>query len=269
MKPLIILNEDGVAYRMEPFALQNVSEIIERVSNQSFSTIKKHTTFEVAESVGSSGVQYKRVPFHLSITKKNEAVYWGYIPGIVFDTSFQIVEHSGTPRLIADFTRSATDAFQDRIYCSSESLSTSDCKVRFLVAISLTPGGSGNYEINAYFCFQLFDVKAGLIMGNFLPCIPNVFADARVCMGSAFDKYTNPVKTSDEEIQRTLKSFFESRMNSDLITQGANRIELADQLIGWNREKKQVAPIKSAKTILTVKVGNYYLDGLPYATVGW
>ena len=270
MDPLIVISKDNIAYRLEPYAIYDMNDVIARAANQSFTNIKKHTMFDVATAVGPNGVTYKPTPFHLATTKKNEAVYWGYITGMVFDTSFTLVEHNGTSRLIPDFSGRSSDGFKDKIFCSADKMSTSDCTVRFLMAVVINRDQSGfNGKMTPYFCFQLCDGSKNTLIGNYLPCIPNVFVDARVCMGGAFSNTIDPNKSTEAEVARAIKWFFETRMNSDLIDQGADRMALSERLIGWNKDRIQVAPLESAKRLLSQKVGNFYLDGLPYAATGW
>lgn len=260
MKNLIILGPDNVFYRAELFAVHSAEDVIARMVNKTSVNIPGHTSFNVATGCNATEVTYGRVSFNLTVNSNMEAIYWQYLPGICIDTTFILVERHGEPRVLCDFDRSCGDSFSDRMWCSASNLSVKGIEFRFVFAIAIIGG-----EMHPNFCIQLWE--GGKLLGNFTPPIPNIYTNGKVCMGNNFPYRLEPAKNTEENIQRAITWFFESKTNTDLITQeGAARMASSQKLFGWDKNKKQLAPLDSPKNLFTSRIGNIFFDAITFPT---
>ena len=277
MKPLLILGEDSVIYRLDPSAVCNTDDIINKLAQKKFGTVHNFTQIEVAANCEKGQVVYTPHPFHLSITNNSDCIYWAHIPGLIFDTKFSLIEHGGQTRIIPDLENENPDSVNDKLFWSADiqnALNPGQTFMKLLFAVVIQKKvNSANKMINirgdfmkCHLMFQVFNTADKKLIGNYLPCIPNVYGDGSICMGHQFD--ANIVEAGkcsiDTHIQRAVKWFFESKMNRDLLNHEVERGNIASSIFGWDCNKRQVRSLNpiNEKTFVK-KVGNYYLDGLP------
>ena len=279
MKPLLILGEDSVIYRLDPSAVCNTDDIINKIAHKKFSTVYNFTKMEVAVGCEKGEPVYASHPFHLSISNNSDCIYWSHIPGLIFDTKFSLVEHGGQTRIIPDLDNLNPDSVNDKLFWNVDvqnSLYSMNLFMKLLFAVviqkkmgSFNKGQTTNVRgdhMKCHLMFQVFSSTEKKLIGNYLPCIPNVYADGSICMGGQFEAtITEAGKCSiDSNIQKAVRWFFESKMNRDLLNAEVERGSIASTIFGWDCNKKQVRSLNpiTDKTFVK-KVGNYYLDGLP------
>lgn len=280
MNPLLVLGEDNIVYRLDPSAVYNTDDIIQKIANQKFASVDNYSNFDVAIDCQKGTLVYGKHFFHMSLSHNGDVIYWSHIPGLVFDTKFSLVEHSGSQtRIIPDLDSSNPDSVSDKLFWSADvqnsfSINDAALKILFAIAVSHKPtnvkrAANINSRGNAMKCFlmfQLFDKKDKKLIGNFLPCLPNIFGDSSICMGNGFDStiIEDVNNTLESNIQRAVKWFFESKMNHDLIDSDVRRAPIAANIFGWDCNKRQVKSLAAINDKTFVKrVGNYYIDGLP------
>lgn len=280
MNPLLILGEDNIVYRLNPSAVFNTDDIIQKIANQKFASVDNYAHFDVAVGAKRGELSYSRHPFNLSLSHNGDLIYWSHIPGLVFDTKFSLVEHSGSQtRIIPDLDNINQDSVPDKLFWSADvqnSFSPNDASLKILFAVTLahkppvnrrtTHVNSRGNAMKCYLMFQLFDKNDKRLIGNFLPCLPNIFGDSRICMGHSFEVgiIEDNKENCESNIQRAIKWFFESRMNQDLIDSEIERAPIAASIFGWDCNKNQVKSLVPINEKTFVKrVGNYYIDGLP------
>lgn len=269
--PLFIVTDDGMIARMDPSVVLNPNDVLARMASKDFTTVFDFNKFNVVVSSTKEGYLTEPISFHLSVTSKNTCVFWSYIPGLPFDTYFSAVEErDNSIRQIPEYLPSyqaATrlDLCSKRLWWDASIVSSvdSDLILRPLLAVSVDHRAR---NLTMYILFNIISVSKNSSLGNFLPPIPNVFADGKVCMGGAFDHNMDLAigeKSLDERIQYAIDWFFNSKMNSDLITDSFDRESASKRLFGWSDSDSLLPPTSSIMSILTTKVGNYYVDGLP------
>lgn len=276
MNPLIVLGEDNIVYRLDPSAIYNADEVIQKVANQKFASIDQYGHFNVAVGCRRGEVSYALHPFNFSLSHHGDCIYWTHLPGLIFDTKFSLVEHGNQTRIITDLGSTNPDSVRDKLFWGVDAqnqLSGSDIGMKILFAVVIGNKGSQNPKrvgvnsrgssLECYLLFQVINFKEQKLLGNFLPCLPNIYNDGRICMGHQFDHSVCDGRV-DQNIERAAKWFFESKMNRDLLESETSRSSIASNIFVWDCNKVQVksfVPVTD-KTFIK-RVGNYFIDGLP------
>jgi hypothetical protein len=280
-KPFLGITEDGMIVRYNPQIIIDPDSVIKRVANQSFNTIFNFESFPVAVDCSSEEIVYRNKSFHLSLTGKGQAIFWSYLPGMIFDTNFVLVQFGGKNRMIPAYSVSSSNSsISDRIFwhpkCVDEQ-TNGDFSLSPLLAIvidypSKNQNNGGPFSsstrssvpyMTPYFLLNLKNNRQENTVLNYLPPIPNIYPDGKVCMGHNFNQNFQENASTTIEIKRCIKWFYESKMNAHLINDSMNRVEASEKLFGWDDNKYTVPPIKNIQDVLKVKVGNFYVDGLP------
>lgn len=263
--PLFAVSENGMIVRYDPSIIADPATIFDRM-NRDFKTIKGFTSVNLYN--GENLTQPFSQDWNITITS-NSICTWGYLPKLIFNTTFEIMEFSGEIRVVPNFSRNRTTTENPSILSGTmfwdpiKATVDSDEEIKILFANNVVRNAN-NYAVTNYLIFQLFDKVNNQIIGNFLPPIPNVFNDAKICMGHAFSSNPSCTDSIGEIVQNSINSFYSSTANEDLINDSMNRREISSQLFGWN-EQKQTAPlVGKAQRLIKVKVGNFLLDNLPY-----
>jgi len=182
------------------------------------------------------------------------------------------MEFSGEVRLVPSFVRPDRNPHNPSIIQSNlfwdpvkamEHDQTKEIKILF--ASNVDRVSNESHQVVNYLIFQLFDKSSNQLIGNFLPPIPNIFNDGKICMGRYFVGITQSNSdTLGKIVQDSIDSFYSSSANEDLITDSMNRREISSQLFGWNSSKETAYSMGNIERLLKVKVGNFLLDNLPY-----
>jgi len=276
MNPLIVLGEDNIVYRLDPSAIYNVDDVIQKIANQKFASIDNYAQYNVAVGCQRGEISYAMHPFHFSLSNNGDCIYWSHIPGLIFDTKFSLVEHGSQTRIITDLSGSNPDSISDKLYWSVDTqntLSASDIVMKMLFAVLINHRGSSGakraginsrgFSMKCHLLFQVINARENKLLGNYLPCLPNIYNDGSICMGHNFDASISDNQI-DKNIQRAVTWFFESKMNRDLLESEVSRAPIASNIFGWDCNKNQVRSLVhiNEKTFVK-KVGNYFIDGLP------
>jgi hypothetical protein len=276
MNPLIVLGEDNIVYRLDPSAIYNADDVIQKIANQKFASVDNYATFDVAVGCQRGEVKYGQHNFNFSLSYNGDCIYWSHIPGLIFDTKFSLVEHGTQTRIITDLGGTSPDSVSDKMYWDvniQNQLAGGNISMKMLFAVVIGNRNCSNPKrvgvnlrggnMKCHLLFQVVDTKENKNLGNFLPCLPNIYNDGSICMGHDFD-CTVLEGQIDKNIQRAITWFFESKMNRDLLESEVSRGSIAASIFGWDCNKaqlKSLVPINE-KTFVK-KVGNYYIDGLP------
>jgi hypothetical protein len=269
MNPLFAVAESGMIVRYDPSVVANPESIFEKMSRREFKTIKGFHTVNLYDEPHLSN----KIRVNWNTTVTNDSICtWGYFPKLPFNTTFELMEFSGEVRLVPNFSRPDRNLNNSSIIQSNlfwdpikamENDPTKEIKILFANNVNRS---EGSYQAVNYLIFQLFNKTNNELIGNFLPPIPNIFNDGKICMGRAFLGITEANSdTLGKLVQDSIDSFYSSSANEDLITDSMNRRDISSQLFGWN-SAKETSPLmgNNIERLLKVKVGNFLLDNLPY-----
>jgi len=274
-KSFFAVDTDGMIIRYDPQVVVNPNEAIARMANKEFQTIKNFDVFRIATGCNRrESLIESDCNFHLSMTPAKQSVFWTFLPGIPFYGKFRVFQNQNVSRLWMtpdnQNYQESIDVVEDRLWwpsSMSEQCPKSKAngaavfriRVIFCSVISKTP----NPKCETYLLFNLKSMKDLSLSGNYLPPIPNIYPDGRICMGHDFNSNFKENKSTHEVVQESINSFFRTRMNSHLMNDSMDRQLFSTQLFNWSDEFEPQPPISSIDKILTRKVGNYYFDGLP------
>lgn len=270
MNPLFAVSESGMIVRYDPSVVANPESIFEKMSRREFKTIKGFHTVNLYSEPDLTN----KIKSNWNTTITNDSICtWGYLPKLPLNTTFELMEFSGEVRLVPNFSRSdmhgnnpsiiQNNLFWDPIKAMQND-TTKEIKILFASNVNRTSYES--YKVVNYLIFQLFDKSNNELIGNFLPPIPNIYNDGKICMGRYFDGITEPNSHAiGKLVQDSIDSFYSSSANEDLITDSMNRRDISSQLFGWS-SSKETCPLmgNNIERLLKVKVGNFLLDNLPY-----
>jgi len=269
MNPLFAVAESGMIVRYDPSVVANPESIFEKMNRREFKTIKGFHTVNLYNEPNLGG----KINANWNTTATNNSICtWGYLPKLPFNTTFELMEFSGEVRLVPSFVRPDRTPHNPSIIQSNlfwdpvkamEHDQTKEIKILF--ASNVDRVSNESHQVVNYLIFQLFDKSSNQLIGNFLPPIPNIFNDGKICMGRYFVGITQSNSdTLGKIVQDSIDSFYSSSANEDLITDSMNRREISSQLFGWNSSKETAYSMGNIERLLKVKVGNFLLDNLPY-----
>lgn len=268
MKTLFLFDEDNFVYRMDPSIVGSFDNVLARLSQQAFSTAWKACVFDVATGVAEGKPVYGQLHFNISVSPHGDIVYWGVIPGLIFDTRFAIEGSGSSARLTADYMRRHLDAFEDKLFWNARVIGQDSqlLAIEPILAFVFPHSTNGHRSVVPHVAFRLIDRSSSTpkIEGTYLPPIPNVYRDLRICMGNRWNSGADR-NNNEQVVQDSIKWFFESRMNSDLGATDADRQEVSSELFSWDLHKQQLAPKNNYKNYLTVPTSNVWINGLPLA----
>lgn len=269
MNPLFAVAESGMIVRYDPSVVANPESIFEKMNRREFKTIKGFHTVNLYNEPNLSN----KIKANWNTTVTNDSICtWGYFPKLPFNTTFELMEFSGEVRLVPSFTRpdrhlNNPSVIQSNLFWDPVKAMQHDQtkEIKILFASNVNRVSPESYQVVNYLIFQLFDKSSNQLIANFLPPIPNVFNDGKICMGRSFVGITESNSdTLGKLVQDSIDSFYSSSANEDLITDSMNRREISSQLFGWNSSKETSYLMASVDRLLKVKVGNFLLDNLPY-----
>jgi len=269
MNSLFAVAESGMIVRYDPSVVANPESIFEKMNRREFKTIKGFHTVNLYNEPNLGG----KINANWNTTVTNNSICtWGYLPKLPFNTTFELMEFSGEVRLVPSFSRPdrhldnpsiiQSNLFWDPVK-AMENDQTKEIKILF--ASNVDRVSNESHQVVNYLIFQLFDKSSNQLIGNFLPPIPNIFNDGKICMGRYFVAITRSNSdTLGKIVQDSIDSFYSSSANEDLITDSMNRREISSQLFGWNSSKETSYSMGNIERLLKVRVGNFLLDNLPY-----
>jgi hypothetical protein len=265
MKDLFVIGEDQMIYRYSPEVIIGVDSILAKIANQGFATAERVCQFPVAAGCRNGEIQWSDCFFNISITPNKDTVFWAAIPGLMFDCYFQLNSEYGVNRLVpcldrnTDYRQTAS-TFPDKLYWGANAVSQGSLEsLKVILAVVVPHGGTNNRNMTVYLTFQRKNPHDDKISGNYLPIMPNIFSDGKVCMGHGWEPHFG----GTESIGYSIKWFFESKMNYDLAQDTVDRPALARRFFGWDSNKSTAKSSDPVGALVTKKIGNYYLDGLP------
>lgn len=268
------MGEDNLVYRLDPSVIGGFDDLLEKMSQTDFMTSWSNMSVDCACGINNGNVVYKKVPFNLSISPKGDAIYWGAIPGLIFDTHFSITGSGSSAHLEPVFYGAGADAFKDKLFWSIEEVGADNygANLEIILAFvmsstkSINGDGEMQYSVAPYLTFRMYNNDPSMgkrnIIGCFLPVIPNIFRDMRICMGSGWAPAPSGY-SAEKIINDSVKWFCDSKMNSDLVSDTTDRQQIASNLFRWDLHKKQIASQGDLTNLLTVKCSNYWINGLP------
>jgi hypothetical protein len=269
MNTLFAVSEQGMIIRYDPSVIADPGSIFERMNKREFKTLKEFHSLNLYNGANLS--EPFSVNWNTTITNDSICT-WGYLPKLIFNTSFEIMEFSGEVRLVPNFSKQnmaldnasiiRASMFWDPVKATAND---AENEIKILFASNVNRPNSVVCSVTNYLIFQLFNKSTNQLVGNFLPPIPNIFNDGKICMGNSFSLNRASNSTSvGEFVQSSIDSFYSSIANEDLINDSMNRREVSSQLFGWDTAKETAPLIGRVERLLKVKVGNFLLDNLPY-----
>jgi hypothetical protein len=269
MNALFAVSPSGMIVRYDPSIVANPGSIFEKMSRRDFKTLKGFHSVILYRGANLS--EPFKTNWNTTITNDSICT-WGYLPKLIFNTVFEIMEFSGEIRLVPNFSRPSSyidDAsmIKGSMFWDPEKATNNqgNVHIKILFASNVVRTGSETQAVTNYLIFQLFDKTTNELIGNFLPPIPNVFNDGKICMGHAFPLTCNSTsETVGKLVQSSIDSFYSSIANTDLITDSMDRRQISSQLFGWDSLKETAPLMGRIERLLNVKVGNFLLDNLPY-----
>lgn len=267
MKDLFVIGEDQLIYRYSPEVVIGVDSILAKIANQEFATAERVCQFPVAAGYINGEIQWSNHFFNISITPNKDTIFWAAIPGLMFDCFFQLNSEYGINRLVPCLDRNleysqTASSFPDKLYWDANAVSQvshESLKVILAVVVSASVMNNRNMNMNVYLTFHRKSSKDNKIDGNYLPILPNIFSDGKVCMGQGWGSNFGGL----DSVAYSIKWFFESKMNYDLAEDTVDRPSLARRFFGWDSNKLTAKSCDPVSSLITKKIGNYYLDGLP------
>jgi hypothetical protein len=269
MNPLFAVAESGMIVRYDPSVVADPESIFEKMNRREFKTIKGFHTVNLYNEPNLGG----KINANWNTTVTNNSICtWGYLPKLPFNTTFELMEFSGEVRLVPSFARpdrnlNNPSVIQSNLFWDPVKAMEHDQtkEIKILFASNVDRVSNESHQVVNYLIFQLFDKSSNQLIGNFLPPIPNIFNDGKICMGRYFVGITRSNSdTLGKIVQDSIDSFYSSSANEDLITDSMNRREISSQLFGWNSSKETSYSMGNIERLLKVRVGNFLLDNLPY-----
>lgn len=208
--------------------------------------------------------------FDLAVTPEGEMIYWSKIPGLVFHTQFTIRKdfENGGHEMVPDYEgREDPKAIPDRLfwYPAGEPASPPSGRLDIVLAFVVSAFCPDcRRTIKPMLSFRSVGSETGSTDGNYIPPIPNIFRDLKICMGGGYQNWIESGESIQGAVQRSIRWFYESKMNSHLVHDGvSDRSAAGSRLFRWGLGREPL-PIPADWVRLTAgKSSNFHLDGLP------